>query len=176
MYKTVRDDEVPAIVALMNRAYRGVGTWSTEAGYLAGDRTTTELLLADLAAKPAASLMKWVEEQTDQLCGCVWLEPRGDGTWYLGSLAIDPDRQNSGLGRAMLSAAERWVTERGGNRVRMCVVNVRDALIAWYLRRGYHKTGETHPFPYDDHRFGIPLRDDLCFVVLEKELSFQRRA
>lgn len=46
----------------------------------------------------------------------------------------------------------------------MNVVNVRDALIAWYLRRGYHKTGETEPFPYSDDRFGAPLRDDLSFL------------
>ena len=53
----------------------------------------------------------------------------------------------------------------------MTVVNVRDVLIAWYLRRGYHETGETEPFPYGDDRFGIPQRDDLCFVVLEKDLA-----
>ncbi len=53
----------------------------------------------------------------------------------------------------------------------MTVVNVREVLIAWYLRRGYHKTGETNPFPYGDDRFGKPLRDDLNFVVLEKNLA-----
>jgi hypothetical protein len=52
----------------------------------------------------------------------------------------------------------------------MSVVNVRDALIAWYVRRGYHKTGETEPFPYGDDRFGAPLRDDLSFLVLAKDL------
>ena len=52
----------------------------------------------------------------------------------------------------------------------MHVVNVRDALIAWYLRRGAHKTGETEPCPYDDDRFGAPLSDDLSFLVLEKKL------
>jgi hypothetical protein len=52
----------------------------------------------------------------------------------------------------------------------MTVVNVRDSLIAWYGRRGYALTGETQPFPYGDERFGRPLRGDLQFVVLEKEL------
>ncbi len=50
----------------------------------------------------------------------------------------------------------------------MTVINVRETLIAWYLRRGYAKTGATEAFPYGDDRFGKPLRDDLCFVVLEK--------
>lgn len=60
--------------------------------------------------------------------------------------------------------------ERGGERLRMTVVNVRDTLIAWYFRRGYRETGETDPFLYGDDRFGTPLRDDLRFVILEKGL------
>ncbi|MCE2604311.1 GNAT family N-acetyltransferase, partial [Pseudomonas aeruginosa] len=71
----------------------------------------------------------------------------------MGSLAIDPKRQNGGLGRTMLAAAEDWVRDRGAKRVRMTVINVREALIAWYLRRGYAKTGVTEPFPFGDDRF-----------------------
>jgi len=52
----------------------------------------------------------------------------------------------------------------------MTVLNVRDALIKWYERRGYVLNGETEPFPYGDERFGRPLRDDLHFIVLEKSL------
>ena len=55
----------------------------------------------------------------------------------------------------------------------MTVMNIRATLIAWYERRGYTLTGETKPFPYDDQRFGRPLRDDLHFVVLQKDLVRQ---
>jgi GNAT superfamily N-acetyltransferase len=92
-------------------------------------------------------------------------------TWYLGSLATDPNGQNAGAGKALLAAAEQRVKAEGGNSICMTVVNVRDTLIAWCIRRGYHLTGETEPFPYDDDRFGMPLRDDLAFVVLEKVLD-----
>lgn len=171
MYMPVADEEIPAVVRLMNQAYRGSGTsagWSTEEAYLAGDRTTVELLRSDIQAKPSASLLKWVDDKAEGFDGCVWLEPVGDEIWYLGSLAIDPHRQNGGLGRIMLAAAEEWVRQHGGKRIRMTVINVREALIAWYIRRGYVKTGAVEPFPYGDDRFGRPLRDDLCFVVLEK--------
>ena len=50
------------------------------------------------------------------------------------------------------------------------MVHLRSALIEWYKRRGYVLTGETKPFPYGDTRFGIPKRDDLYFVVLQKRL------
>jgi ribosomal protein S18 acetylase RimI-like enzyme len=171
---SARDDDVPGIVALMNRAYRGGGAsagWSAESGYILGDRTTEALLRADLAASPDATLLTWRDRPEGALKGCVWLEPLGDGAWYLGSLAVDPEQQRGGRGRALLAAAETWVRERGGRRVRMSVVNARTTLIAWYLRRGYRETGETTPFPYGDDRFGVPQRDDLCFVVLEKDLT-----
>ena len=168
------DADVPGIVALMNRAYRGSETsadWHTENGYVKGDRTTELLLRAEMAAKPEATLLVWRDQHEGTLKGCVWVEPMGGHTWYLGSFAVDPQRQNGGLGNALLFSAEQWVRQRGGTRVRLTVVNVREVLIGWYSRRGYIRTGETKPFPYDDGRFGTPQRDDLSFVVLEKDLT-----
>jgi len=174
MFELITDEDVPNIVSLMNRAYRGSGAaagWTTEATIIAGDRTNENLVRADLLSKPNGSFLKWVDPLNGQLSGCVWLEDLDQGTWYLGSLATEPEQQNAGLGKTLLSAAEQWIGERGGNRVRMTVVNVRDTLIAWYVRRGYRLTGESEPFPYGDNRFGTPLRDDLHFVVLEKALE-----
>lgn len=53
----------------------------------------------------------------------------------------------------------------------MTVIIQRAELIAWYERRGYRLTGERRPFPLDDPRFGLPLRRDLGFAVLEKRLD-----
>jgi GNAT superfamily N-acetyltransferase len=115
------------------------------------------------------------------LLGCVRLEPiqqrapllqhEPAGAWYLSLLAVDPRQQKQQLGRTLLAAAEAYARTRGARRIRMSVVFLRDTLIAWYLRRGYTLTGETEPFPYGDERFGRPLRDDLHFVILEKELQ-----
>ena len=93
-----------------------------------------------------------------------------NSTWYIGSLATEPDQQNTGIGKTLLSAAEEWVRRRGGSRVQLTVVNIKQTLIAWYIRCGYQLTGGVQSFPYDDNRFGTPLRDDLEFVVLEKSL------
>lgn len=173
MFVPATDADVPRIVALMNRAYRGAGgatSWTTEQAWIAGDRTTDTFLREDIAASPSATMLKWVEVDDPTPRGCVWLEPVGHGTWYLGSLCVDPDQQNAGQGRNLLAAAEAWARERGASRVRMTVVNVRDTLIAWYRRRGYAPTGEIEPFPYGNDRVGTPLRGDLAFVVLEKPL------
>ncbi len=168
-----------AIVDLANQAYRGTGPvtgWSTEAAYIEGLRLTEAMLRADLAAKPDAHLMVLREAPNCPFLGTVWLEATSPETWYLGLLTIRPDIQNRQLGRTLLTFAEDFVKEQGGIRIRMTVVSVRDTLIAWYQRRGYCLTGQTQPFPYGDERFGRPLRDDMHFAVLEKELRSKTAA
>ena len=128
------------------------------------------MLRQGIADNADARLLIWRLPAEDKVLGCVWLEPEGEGAWYLGSLTIDPRKQNKGFGRKLLAASEDWVRERSGQKVRMTVIDVRDDLLAWYARRGYEPTGETRAFPYGDNRFGIPRRDDLHFVVLSKRL------
>lgn len=181
--------DYPAIVDLVNLAYRGTGpsaSWNVESGILEGQRLSESLLREDLAAKPTAHLLICLEQfgreqagserpggerPEGQILGCVWLEPRENGLWYLGLLAVRPDQQKLHLGSDLLAAAEEFAQARGATRIQMTVLHVRQALIAWYLRRGYRSTGAAEPFPYGDERFGRPLRDDLYFVILEKDLE-----
>jgi GNAT superfamily N-acetyltransferase len=168
MLKPATKSDLSEAVALINSSYRGESSrqgWTHEADYIDGERTTLATLEADLAASPRAQLLLLRDTSGGPLLGCVWLEPHGDGVWYLGLLTVRPDMQARKLGRTILSEAEGLVREGGGTAVRMTVVHLRTTLIAWYLRRGYALTGETEPFPYGD-----PPRDDLHFVVLEKRL------
>ena len=90
---------------------------------------------------------------------------------WMGPLAVRPDLQGGGSGNALLQEAERVAREEFGLPVmRMTVIDLREELIAWYVRRGYRRTGIKKPFPATDPRFGLPKRDDLRFEVLEKEL------
>ena len=95
-----------------------------------------------------------------------------DGCGYFGMFAVDPALQGRGTGDVLLAECERIAREVWRlPTMRMTVIDVRDALIAWYERRGYRRTGIHKPFPYGDTRFGVPLRDDLRFEVLEKALE-----
>ena len=166
--------EHEALVALVNSAYRGQGAqagWTTEAGYIDGQRIDLESLRADLAAAPRALILTARDEPESPILGCVWLEPAEAGIWYLGMLTIRPDLQARQFGRTLLAAGEAHARKQGAARMRMTVVHIRDTLIAWYERRGYTLTGETRPFPHGDDRFGKPLRDDLAFVVMEKAIG-----
>lgn len=165
------DEDVAAVVSLLNRAYRGSGNdagWTTEAGLIDGDRISEATLQQEIMEKPCATLLVWKRQGTVE--GCVWVEPVSDGAWYLGSLAIDPRAQDARFGRRLLTAAEQWCQARGCQTIQMTVLEARETLIAWYERRGYLKTGETQAFPYDDPRFGTPTRAGLRFAVMAKSL------
>jgi GNAT superfamily N-acetyltransferase len=170
--------DLPDVVNLMNVAFRATGpvaSWNTEGEFIDGVRTTLILLREELAASPRGVLLILRSKETSVLEGCVWLEPMNGDTWYLGSLTVDPRLQKFGLGSRMLAVAEQWAIDSGARSIQMRVVNIRRPLIEWYERRGYRMTGETHPFPYGDDRFGKPKRDDLSFIVLEKTVAAEMR-
>jgi ribosomal protein S18 acetylase RimI-like enzyme len=168
------DSDLEALAELMNAAYGGTGEvagWTHVKDYLVGDRTSVSALRAEIGVSPQAQFLVLRSPSTGGLRGSVWLEPRSATVWYLGSLTVDPREQNSGLGRRILDAAERRLAALGVTRVVIDVLNVRGTLLAWYERRGYKLTGESHAFPYEDNRYGVPQRPDLKFLELAKDLE-----
>ncbi|MDB5456001.1 MAG: family N-acetyltransferase [Caulobacter sp.] len=166
------DADLEAVADLVNSAYRGESSragWTTEADYLTGQRTDADALRRDRAASPEAAILTLREVEDGPLLASVWVEPAGGDVWYLGMLTVRPDLQTAGLGRALIDIVESYARARGGKRLKMTVVHIRDTLIAWYERRGFHLTGAEEPFPHGEE-FGIPLRGDLKFVVMEKSL------
>jgi ribosomal protein S18 acetylase RimI-like enzyme len=163
--------DVPALVALVNSAYRGDSSragWTSEADLLDGQRVDDDGLTETIAGAGDVILL---HERDLVPVGCVHLERTGEDC-HLGMLTIQPATQGAGLGRQMLQAAERWAMEHWSSQtMQMMVIVQRTELIAWYERRGYRRTGERRPFPYGDERFGLPRRDDLAFEVLRKPLS-----
>lgn len=175
LFRAAGLDDVEAIVALTESAYRGDASrvgWTTEADLLDGQRTDAQEV-AGLIANPGVCLL--VAECDGQLVASCVLERllagehAGDG--YFGMFSVRPDAQGHGTGRALLGEAERVArVEWHCRAMRMTVIDVRAELIAWYARRGYQRTGEFKSFPYGDVRFGIPKRNDLRFEWLVKPL------
>ena len=159
-----------AIVALVESAYRGDDSragWTTEADLLDGRRTGADDVLASIA-RPQSQVL--LAERDGRLLACAHVAVDEDAG-YFGMFSVVPGLQGGGIGKQVLAEAERIARDVYGQRtMRMTVIDVREELIAWYERRGYRRTGIKKPFPYGDERFGIPLRDDLRFEVLEKSL------
>lgn len=159
------------IVALVESAYRGDASragWTTEADLLDGQRTDAEELGSILNDTDARLLLA---TRGREIVGCVLLRREATGA-YIGMLAVRPSLQALGIGKRLLAEAEKKArAEFGAAQSRMTVIEQRQDLIAWYVRRGYLVTTRTEPFPYGNPRFGLPRRTDLRFVVLEKALA-----
>jgi GNAT superfamily N-acetyltransferase len=171
VFRDAVDADLPAIVALVESAYRGEGSragWTTEADFLEGQRTS----IADLAPLLRRSRSRvLLAFRGDALVACAHVAVEDDAG-YFGMFAVVPTQQGGGIGSALLARAERIVADAWGcTAMRMTVIDIRDDLIPYYERRGYRRTGIHKPFPYGDARFGQPLRDDLRFEVLEKPLG-----
>ncbi|MCD7099347.1 GNAT family N-acetyltransferase [Stenotrophomonas sp. MMGLT7] len=170
-FRNAGEGDIPAIVALVTSAYRGDASragWTTEADFLDGERIDPDVLRQDIA-RPGSQVL--LAEQGGQLLACCHVTVE-DGAGYFGMFSVSPSRQGGGIGKAMMAEAERIVAGQWNlPSMRMTVIDIRDELIAFYERRGYRRTGVKKPFPYGDPRFGIPLRGDIRFEVLEKALS-----
>ncbi|WP_230421122.1 GNAT family N-acetyltransferase [Actinomadura soli] len=169
-FRIATQADVPELVALIESAYRGDASragWTTEADLLGGQRTDAGMVAAVVNDTAGRML---IAETGGVLAACCQLEHR-DGHAYFGTFAVRPDMQGGGLGKQVLAEAERLARDEwGAPEMRMTVITVREELIAWYVRRGYVRTGELSPFPYGDERFGLPKSDELEFEVLAKKL------
>ena len=170
-FRAATNADIPALVALVTSAYRGDVSkqgWTTEADMLEGQRIDAEVLRGDIE-RPQSRIL--IVEQDGALLACAHVADE-DGAGYFGMFSVKPDLQGGGMGKALLAEAERIAAEEWTlPAMRMTVIDIRDELINFYERRGYHRTGIKKPFPYGDERFGIPKRDDLRFEVLEKPLG-----
>jgi ribosomal protein S18 acetylase RimI-like enzyme len=173
IFHTASEADIEELVTFVNNAYRGQAAeagWASEANIIAGQRIDSGML-ASMLTKDNLTILLMRDREHGPLAGCVSFEHTpGFSAGYLSMLSIDPQRQAEGLGRTLLSKAEGDLKAQGADRVRITVIWIRNTLIEWYERRGYRLTGEREPFPYGDQRFGVPLRDDLYFVVMEKPL------
>lgn len=162
-------NDVPALNALVNSAFRGEGSkkgWTTEADLLDGIRID-EQRLTELIQKPDSVILKYLDEE-GKLTGCVHLEVQGDNM-YLGLLTVSPTLQGKGIGKLLMKAGEEEARKSNCSAVYMTVITERQELIGWYTKNGYINTGKIKPFHSDHPQFGIPKKK-LEFVVLEKEI------
>jgi ribosomal protein S18 acetylase RimI-like enzyme len=174
-FRAATHADTPALVALVESAYRGEASkqgWTTEADMLDGRRTGADDIEACIA-RPQSRIViaeHTGADGTPELLACAHVAVE-DGAGYFGMFSVRPNLQGAGIGKAVLSEAERIAHDEWKvPTMRMTVIDIRDELIAFYERRGYRRTGIKKPFPYGDERFGVPKRDDLRFEVLEKIL------
>jgi ribosomal protein S18 acetylase RimI-like enzyme len=167
---TANLQDIPALEKLVNSGYRGEASrkgWTTEADLLQGNVRIDTASLEAMMSDAAAMILK-LTDSTGNIAGCVYLQKQQRGL-YLGMLTVSPVLQGRGLGKKLLAAAGEYAVQHHCPVIFMSVISLRSELIAWYERHGYHKTGETKPFP-DDDRYGKSTQP-LEFIILEKIMA-----
>lgn len=156
------------ISTLVNAAYRpsnGAEGWTHESALIAGQRINPAQVV-DLLQQPNSTLLLACDAQ-QQIHGCVHIEAHGDQV-HFGLLAVMPTQQGSGLGKQLLAQAEHYaLTQLAATQLLLTVVQARQELRAFYLRRGYRPNGETYAYP-SDAGFGQPHAPALLVEVLVK--------
>ncbi|KAM0549901.1 hypothetical protein ACHAPJ_009148 [Fusarium lateritium] len=183
--------DVTPLLSLILSAYRGESSragWTTEAHLLDDERISAETLHSKITDPEGVILLAFTStppstgtstpeyevdiESDPRLVACCEVHQKSDDRAYFGLFAVSPKLQAGGIGRQVLQRAEEYAKKQWGTKVMtMHVIWMRTELIDWYIRRGYSRTGEKSPFPYDELVNGKALSDDLYFEHLEKVLS-----
>ncbi len=85
----------------------------------------------------------------ETVVGCVIFRDDGDGAGQLMQMAVDPDQQGHGVGRALIEALEERAKLDGIERI---YLHAREVAVGFYASLGYAVEGE----PYLE--VGIPHR------------------
>lgn len=116
-------------------------------------------LTADALREKAAREAGFAAWEGRRLVGCVFIDERADHV-YVGKLAVAPERQGSGLGLALLAAAEAFACARGKPAIEL---QTRVELVAnhrFFARMGFRETART-AHPGYDRPTSITMRKEL---------------
>lgn len=156
------------ILELINSAYRGnegAGRWTTEHHLVSGDRIDRESLVS-LIEHPDSELIVGYDD--DIAVACIAIKKLQHAVEF-GTFAVAPYLHGMGHGSALLAYAESQA-RRYSQCFQVCVVNQNTALIQFYERRGYVRSGEALPYPVDQN-VGQPKVADIALTLLEKPAS-----
>jgi ribosomal protein S18 acetylase RimI-like enzyme len=145
-----------AISRLVNRAYR------VEDFFKVGDRTNVREV-SDYLLTESFLIAR---DEDDNIVGAIRVSIDGE-RGHFGMLSVDPSAQGTGLGRTLISSAERYCGERGCTWMDLEVASPRTELPALYRKFGYEVSGEA---PWPDDALD-ELKSPAHFIVMSKRLA-----
>lgn len=129
--------------------------------FLEGTRTDEKRM----AGMMSTGIFFVAQDDAGRVIASVYTEVRGE-RGYFGMLAVDPARQGTGVGSAMIEAAENHCRRRGCRWMDILVLNLRSELLPFYRKLGYAETRT------EEFRPARPMKEDVeCYcIVLSKKL------
>jgi ribosomal protein S18 acetylase RimI-like enzyme len=118
----IRDSDVPDVIALW-RACHLTRPWNDPA--------------ADIAlARKGSNATVLVGRNNETIVATVLVGHDGHRGWVY-YVAVDPDRRNSGYGRAIIAAAEQWLRGHNIEKLQLLVRPDNDQVQTFYQSLGY---------------------------------------
>jgi ribosomal protein S18 acetylase RimI-like enzyme len=129
----------PAIEAIVRAAY---------AVYIPRIGKPPGPMLDDYGRLIADGAVSVIEEAGEEIAALIVLIPKPDHL-LLDNIAVRPDRQGRGLGRALIEHGEREARRRGFREIRLYTHEKMIENIALYTRIGFVETGRGNDGGYD---------------------------
>jgi GNAT superfamily N-acetyltransferase len=156
------------IAGLVNRVYA-----EAEAGiWVEGAARTIEAEVADLIHAGQIAVVR----SDERVVGAVRVQQLDDGVGEFGMLVAAPEERGTGVGRNLVSFAERWGRERGLSHMQLELLvprtwthPVKEFLRGWYTRIGY-RVVRTGDFGQDYPQLVPHLACPCDFLVFHKDL------
>ncbi len=146
-------DDIEAITKISNEAYKGNGKGWTDWAHLQHilqdvPRTNVKDVKAMMEKFPSVFVLCTGDDGTIQ--GSLYLEDIGDKAFHLWLMAVDPSKQNLGIGRKLLNGACEYGKQNGYKLIELLTSASRVEVVAWYERCGFTKTGKMVKFDLSD--------------------------
>ena len=115
MIREATVEDVPEVLAVINRAY------VVEAPFIRGDRVTAADI-RDTISTPSSAYLVMLDSPGPEasIIGALKIELNGKRA-HVGPIAVEPARQGTGVGKAIVAAAEEYGRERGNAHLDLCV-------------------------------------------------------
>lgn len=139
MIRLAEPEDRPAVEAIVRAAY---------AVYIPRIGKPPGPMLDDYANLIADGAVSVIEEAGEEIAALIVLLPKPDHL-LLDNIAVRPDRQGKGFGRALIEHAEREARRRGFRELRLYTHEKMTENIALYTRIGFVETGRWHDAGYD---------------------------
>jgi ribosomal protein S18 acetylase RimI-like enzyme len=171
-FRIASQDDTMALKQLIESAFRAEDSrqgWVGNAD-LASRFSIEAENIANVIANPDSTFLM-ASDTNGTLLGTVGVSKHDPDSARLFMLAVDPQCHRGGIGKQILTHAEDYCQRVWCPKVLgLNALSSREALISWYMRRGFRKTGETSPFPREEFK-DLDLPDDLHFVEFVKTLT-----
>ena len=145
-------EDIPAIVPLVNRAF-------LVEDFIVGDRTSAENVLELMQTRTFLVL-----EEEGKIVASINVEVRGE-RGYFGMLAVDTERQGTGLGRRMIEEAEHFCRSNGCSMMDLKVLSPRTNLFPLYQKFGYEISGKEE---FHTTRPLVGIEECYCVLMTKK--------